>query len=158
MSAPSGEGSSDQRQLHECAKQAKHETVRADKGVKHWSARVGRVSVSSETFGGVLTQTFLVLSLSGNWFSQPSEGKAAETKFSAAHSRTYVVASWLELTQQSCASVPASFAFLSAYVVVRSWYYIFFFHLISRDVSSSALRRSSSRAFPRSSPSGSQLP
>ena len=35
MSAPSGEGSSEQRQLHECAKEAKHKTVRADAGVKH---------------------------------------------------------------------------------------------------------------------------
>ena len=91
----------------------------------------------------MLTQTFLVLSLSGNWFSQPSEGKAAETNFSA--QLTYVRTWWRLGSSLLSSPVPPcrlSFAFLSAYVVVRSWYYGLYVY--SRAYVCSAFRRSSS--------------
>ena len=56
-------------------------------GLPEWAEFRSRVRLL-----GVLTQTFLVLSLSENWFSQPSEEKAAETKFSA--QLTYVRTWW----------------------------------------------------------------
>ena len=79
--------------------------------------------------GGVDSDVSCVVSFRELVFSTFRGEGCGNQDFGTAHLRTYVVASWLELTQQSCASAPVSLAFLSAYVVVRSWYYGLYFFL-----------------------------
>ena len=85
------------------------------------------MSISSEIFWGVLTPTFLVLSLSENWFSVFRGDSCGNQLLNTAHLRTHVVASWLELAQQSG---------VADYLLFATWYAVGTMSLTFLDMSS----------------------